>query len=227
MWRYSPPTQEWTQRTTPPASVIAADLRRGGYLYAFANLSVFFGVSSDGGVTWRKVTPPMPGVLSVVVDPKQPSTVYAGGPAGVARSTDGGMTWSMLFAGDTALLAIAPSNPLRLYRTGNTIIGSTLGFGLLRSDDGAVSWTLLRLPEEFAGAVVVDPGDAQSLWIASGEGNIFHSSDGGNTWQNAGFPVPVFGLAIAADGSRLHAATSTFGVWDAPIPRARRRAAVH
>jgi photosystem II stability/assembly factor-like uncharacterized protein len=225
LWRYSPATQEWTQRANPPASVLAADPRRGGYLYAFHDLSTFFGVSSDGGETWRRVTPPLPGVESVVVDPKQPSTVYAGGPAGVARSTDGGMTWSTVFTGDTRLLAIAPSNPLRLYRVGYTNIASTQFFGLLRSDDGAVSWTLLPLPEELGGAVavVVDPSDAQSLWIASGAGNIFHSSDGGTTWQDAGFPVPVFDLAIAADGSRLHAATHTVGVWDAPIPRARRR----
>jgi photosystem II stability/assembly factor-like uncharacterized protein len=231
LWRYSSATQEWTQRANPPASVLAADPHRGGYLYAFHDLGPFFAVSTDGGGTWRKVTPPMPGVESVVVDPKQPSTVYAGGPAGIARSTDNGVTWSMLAAVDTRLLVIAPSNPSRFYRTSYTNAGNTLAFSLFRSDDGAVSWTLLRLPEELAGAVavavVVDPGDAQSLWIASYLGNIFHSSDGGNTWQDAGFPVPVFDLAIAADGSRLDAATHTFGVWDALLPHARRRASVH
>jgi photosystem II stability/assembly factor-like uncharacterized protein len=167
-------------------------------------------------------------VESVVVDPKHPSTVYAGGPAGVARSTDNGMTWSMLAAVDTRLLAIAPSNPSRFYRTSFTNIANTAAFSLFRSDDGAVSWTLLPLPEEFAGAaaVVVDPSDAQSLWFASTTGNVYHSADGGIAWQHAGFPVPVFDLAIAADGSRLHAATHTFGVWDAPIPRARRRPSI-
>jgi hypothetical protein len=76
-------------------------------------------------------------------------------------------------------------------------------------------------------AVVVDPGDSQSVWFASNGGTIYHSTDGGLTWQNAGIPVPALELAIAADGSRLHAATSTSGIWDAPIPRARRRASAH
>jgi len=233
LWRYSSATQEWTQRAAPPESVLAADPHRGGYLYAFHDLGPFFAVSTDGGGTWQRVTPPMPGVESVVVDPKQPSTVYAGGPAGIARSTDNAMTWSMLAAVDTQLLVIAPSNPSRFYRTSYTNAGNTLAFSLFRSDDGAVSWTLLRLPEELAGtvavavAVVVDPGDAQSLWIASYLGNIYHSSDGGNTWQDAGFPIPAFDLAIAADGSRLHAAPHTFGVWDALIPHARRRPSAH
>ncbi|HXH41777.1 MAG TPA: hypothetical protein VNN08_24345 [Thermoanaerobaculia bacterium] len=230
LFRYSSATGQWTQRTTPPAFNLAADQHRAGYLYAFHDLSPFFGLSSDGGATWQTVTPPMPGVTSVVFDPAKPSAVYAGGPAGVARSTDNGVTWSMLFAGDTRLLAIAPSNSSRLYRTGFAFIGNSQSTGgLFRSDDGGMSWTLLRWPDELAGAIAVvpDPGDAQSLWVASAVGRIFHSADGGATWQNAGNPVAAVDLAIAADGSRLHAATSTFGVWDAPIPRPRRRAAMH
>jgi photosystem II stability/assembly factor-like uncharacterized protein len=232
-WRYSPATQEWTQRANPPTSTIVADPRRGGYLYSFSNNSFAapFAVSSNGGVTWQSVTPPLGyGVESVVVDPAQPSTVYAGGSGGVAKSTDSGMTWSPLATGDTRLLAIAPSKPSRLYRAGSTTIDVYFqAVGLFRSDDGGTSWTLLQLPEKFGGvlAIVVDPVDAQSLWIISGTRKVYRSTDSGATWQNTGIPVPALELAIAADGSRLHAATSTFGVWDTPIQHARRRAAAH
>jgi photosystem II stability/assembly factor-like uncharacterized protein len=231
LWHYSSATQEWTQRTSPPAFNLAADPRRGGYLYAFNNIfSPKFAVSSNGGETWQSVASPLPhGVAAVVVDPTHPSTVYAGGTEGIARSTDNGMTWSMVQPVDTRLLAIAPTNPSRLYRSGFTTIASIQAIGLLRSDDGGTSWTLLHSPEDFGGviAVVVDPGDSQSVWFASNGGTIYHSTDGGLTWQNAGVPVPAIELAIAADGSRLHAATSTSGIWDAPIPHVRRRASGH
>ncbi len=228
-FRYRSATQEWTQRTTPPASTFAADPRRGGFLYAF-NSNAFvtvFAVSSDGGETWQSVKPPLlDGVESVVFDPAQPSTVYAGGLGGLARSTDSGMTWSPLSEGDMRILAIAPSNRLRIYRAGYTTPDFSQGIGFFRSDDGGASWTPLPLPELFGGvlAIAVDPGDAQSVWIIS-SGRIYHSSDGGATLQNAALPVPALGLAIAPDGSRLHAATQTFGVWEALVPHARRRAA--
>ncbi len=230
-WRYTSATQEWTQRTDPPAFTFAADPRRGGLLYAF-NSNAFvtvFAVSSNGGETWQSVKPPLSdGVVSVVFDQAQPSTVYAGGLGGLARSTDNGMTWSPLSTSDAQLLAIAPSNRSRLYRFGFTDLSHSQDISLFRSDDGGTSWTLTQLPEQFWGgvlAIAVDPGDAQSLWVASGPGTVSHSTDGGATWQNVAIPVPAVGLAVAADGSRLHAATQTFGVWDAPIPHARRRAA--
>lgn len=229
-WRYMSATQEWAQRANPPAFTFVADPRRGGFLYAFTSNAfvAVFAVSSNGGETWRSVTPPFGGsVVPVVVNPAQPSTVYAGGPGGLAKSTDSGLTWSPLSKGDMRLLAVAPSKPSRLYRAGFTTISFSQGIGLFRSDDGGTSWTQLQLADPFGGvlSIVVDPGDAQSLWIASGAGKVYHSSDGGTTWQNTALPIPALGLAIAADGSRLHAATQTFGVWDAPIPHARRRAA--
>jgi len=107
---------------------------------------------------------------------------------------------------DTRRLAVAPSNPSRLYRTGSTT--SFQSAGPFRNDDGGTTWTLLQLPETLAGvlAIVPDPADVQSLWIASGTGKVYRSTDSGATWQDAAMPVPALGLAIAADGSRLHAA---------------------
>ena len=76
-------------------------------------------------------------------------------------------------------------------------------------------------------AIVADPVDAQSLSIISGTGKVYRSTDSGATWQNAAMPVPAVDLAIAADGSRLHAATQTYGVWSVLIPHAGRRRAAH
>jgi hypothetical protein len=231
LWRYSAATGEWTQRTTPPAFTLAADRRRAGYLYAFNSFfTPTFAVSSDGGQTWQKVTPPLPhGVASVVVDPARPSNVYALGAEGIARSTDSGMTWSVVEPTDTRLLAIAPSNPLRHYRAGYTSAVGLQVVVLFRSDDAGLSWTLLHLPEQLfaALALVVDPADAQSFWFVSGAGHIYHSPDAGITWQDAPAPVLAFDLAVAADGSHLYAATKTSGVLDAPISHIRRRASGH
>jgi len=231
LWRYAAATGEWTQRTTPPALTQAADRRRAGYLYAFNNFfTPTFAVSSDGGQTWQKVTAPLPhGVVAVVVDPARPSTVYALGAEGIARSTDSGITWSMILPDNTPLLAIAPSNPLRHYRASYISVAGLPVVVLFRSDDAGVSWTPVHLPEQLSAALalVVDPVDAQSFWIVSGQGKIYHSADAGLTWPDATTPVPAFDLAIAADGSHLYAATKTSGVLDAPISHVRRRASGH
>lgn len=61
--------------------------------------------TSDGGVTWRSLGGP-PGVMSVAVDPEQPSRIFASGMNGAALTTDGGKTWAAIQVPDgTAAIA--------------------------------------------------------------------------------------------------------------------------
>src|SRR4030095_15954297 len=61
--------------------------------------------SKDGGVTWSQMSIAMGCYLGqdcsgmVAVDPKNPNLVYAGQLGGVARSTNGGETWTVLKSG--------------------------------------------------------------------------------------------------------------------------------
>jgi photosystem II stability/assembly factor-like uncharacterized protein len=116
--------------------------------------------STDGGRTFEKVLykDENTGGSDVELDPSQPDTVYAAlwearqGPwengawsgtgGGIFKSSDGGKTWRPLTKGlpeegvVQANIAIAPSNPSRLYAS----IATSGGTAIYRSDDGGESW---------------------------------------------------------------------------------------
>jgi photosystem II stability/assembly factor-like uncharacterized protein len=156
--------------------------------------------SSDGGSTWTRVLAgdnDTTGAVDLVIDPSNPSRVFAamwdhfrepdlrtygGVGSGVYRSTDGGTTWQRLTNGLPAAgstvgrigIAVAASNPQRLY----TIVNQTNGLfqGFYKSDDGGDSWTKLATSSTLSGAqstygwwfgrVWVDPLDQAHVFAA-------------------------------------------------------------
>ena len=76
-------------------------------------------------------------VNAVVVDPRDPKIVFAGGPAGVFRSNDSGLNWQAsndgLGAAAIVALALNPSQP-------DTLFAATAEGAFFRSDDGAKTW---------------------------------------------------------------------------------------
>jgi len=124
--------------------------------------------SEDGGKTWKKVLfkGDRIGGSDVVLDPKNPRTVYAAlwedtlGPwedanqysgtgGGLFKSTDGGNTWKQLTKGlpeglSQINVAVAPSDPRRIYATMATKAAggyaTPQGLYVYRSDDGGESW---------------------------------------------------------------------------------------
>ena len=163
--------------------------------------------STDGGQSFEKVLgrDENTGASDVVMDPAHPDTVYAalwearqgpwensswGGPGGgIFKSTDGGSTWSQLKDGVPdnfvqANLAIAPSNPRRLYAS----IAAGGGAGIYRSDDGGEHWTrtttdarpALRIGGGDVSVPTVDPKNPDVVYVTSTV--VWKSVDGGKTW---------------------------------------------
>jgi photosystem II stability/assembly factor-like uncharacterized protein len=165
----------------------------------------------DGGATWEKVlyVDENTGAIQVEFDPRDPRTVYASlwqhrdgpwenadfaGPnSGLYRSTDGGDSWQPLGRGqlpgaDAGVgrigIAIAPSDPRRLYAT----VGAREGAGIYRSDDGGTTWRRVSRDERVWGR----PGDFGELRVHPQNpdvlfaGNIaaYRSDDGGATWTS-------------------------------------------
>src|SRR3989454_1355329 len=165
--------------------------------------------STDGGETFEKVLyrDEDTGAVDVVLDPKDPHTVYAAlwesrqapwengvfnGPgSGLYKSTDGGATWKPLTKGlptftDDGLgrigITVAPSDPRRLYAT----VEAKRNGGLYRSDDAGESWARVnadaRVTErgsDFA-EVKVHPSDPDTVFTASVV--TWKSTDGGKTF---------------------------------------------
>src|ERR1700691_6027796 len=118
--------------------------------------------STDGGQTWQKVIDKNEntGASDVEIDPSNPDVIYASmwevreGPwednnevngtgGGLFQSTDGGSTWHALTNGlpkdlSQIYVAIAPTDPRRLYATVGTASG---GLAFYRSDDAGENWS--------------------------------------------------------------------------------------
>lgn len=226
--RYSPQSGEWTPLTSPHTASIATDPRRAGVLFAFSVYSNSINVSTDGGVTWKSRSGPPASVRAIVADVTQSSLVYAVTSDGIYTTTDDSLTWTALTRDTTTLLAKSAASGTRMYRDGyEEISGRGFVFSLYRSDDAGATWTRLDFPSNFfvsATALAADPHNPDSVW-AIVTNRVYHSTDAGRTWLDAGAPVRPVALAIAGDGSRVHLATPDHGVWSAAITISHRRAA--
>ena len=164
--------------------------------------------STDGGQTFQKVLykDEYTGGSDVELDPANPEIVYAslwqaqqgpwensewsGTSGGLFKSTDGGTTWKKLANGlpddlEQIDVAIAPSNPDRIYAT----VAVTRGVGIYRSDDAGESWSrittdprpALRIGGGDLPVPKVDPKNPDVVYITSTV--TWKSTDGGKTWM--------------------------------------------
>ena len=138
----------------------------------------------------------------VIGDPATGAIYGAGGnewfgPA-VWRSTDLGATWTHSSAG---LAYAAGEEPIKsawsLAPGKGALYAGVQPAGLFRSDDAGETWTHLsglrdhpsRAQWQAGGAglilhsLVRHPGDDRTLWVAISAAGVFHSADGGETWE--------------------------------------------
>jgi photosystem II stability/assembly factor-like uncharacterized protein len=182
-------------------------------LIAIAAMTVVLGLIGPARATtnaWETHGPPAPSVHAVLVDPLDPSTVYAGicGPAcyqagGVWRSTDGGNRWRLSSRGipdgtGVYSLAVDPSHP-------STIYAGTAGAGVFRSENAGSTWTPVGqgLPtDDQIAAIAVAPSDSNVLYAGTCDlicvshfggaaDGVYRSTDRGATWERAGTGIPV------------------------------------
>lgn len=169
--------------------------------------------TTDGAQSWRPLWDEQESLAvgSVAIAPGSPDTIYVGtgewtpgyGPsypgAGVFVSTDGGATWTQhdsVTARRIARVLVSPDDSQRVYVAGAD--------GFERSTDGGATWTTVRTGQ--ISDAVIDPNDADTLYINVRNDGIYKSADGGGSWTKlaagpTGSDANWIRLAIGVNGA--------------------------
>ena len=146
--------------------------------------------SEDGTQSWRPLWDAQEtlSIGSINIAISSPNTVYVGTGewtpgyiltypgAGVYVSTDGGSNWTRrasVVNRRIARVLVSPSNSLRVYVAGEN--------GFERSTDGGISWTTIHTGQ--ISDAIIDPNDANILYINVRNDGIYKSINGGDTWS--------------------------------------------
>jgi len=163
-------------------------------------------VSTDAGVTWTQRTAVLARrIARIVVSPTNSMHVYVAGESGFERSTDGGITWTTIHAGQISDVVVDPSNA-------NTLYINVRNDGIYKTTDGGATWTKLTngptgtSADWIKLAIGVSGTHGSNCLVAKNAGTIYRSIDGGNNWTtlagshgNASYHQWCSMVAIAPD----------------------------
>jgi photosystem II stability/assembly factor-like uncharacterized protein len=173
--------------------------------------------SVDAGATWTQHTSGLSGsrMTSLIVDPQNPTTLYAVMSGRVFKSETGGTTWVGSDAGMAGLAAqVLAADPL----APTTLYAGMFDAGVFKSVDGGASWAPANagLSDRLVTALAVDPQTPSTVYAGTFGAGVFRSTDGGATWTafNTGLGgLLIRSLAIVAESSALYAGTDGAGVF--------------
>jgi len=216
-------TENWTRLPRPRyVSRLAVDPQTPSTVYANTIDGVF--KSTDGGASGTKPSRngplQLPSLRDLVIDPKNPKTLYAGlttywrenGPTAIVfKTVDGGVTWEELNLPENfgfGLLAVDPQIPEIVYVALNVGSGD---YRLFKSLNGGLTWNLP--PSDLKGkgntwgaavtALAIDPLNSETIYAAADQYNdstiLWKTTDGGKTWLDLGSYAANYVNAIVID----------------------------
>jgi photosystem II stability/assembly factor-like uncharacterized protein len=113
------------------------------------------------------------------------------------RTQDGGKTWhsALISGGHAGTPSLSCPSASTCLLSGASL--GSLGAGLLKSNDGGLSWSLVKVPAfpplsggEFLANVTVSCQSETTCFVSSNEG-LAATQDGGSTWQDVSLPSGV------------------------------------
>lgn len=156
--------------------------------------------SVDGGRSWTHLDGVPAGfeIASLAVSPNfgDDGVVVIGGNYHnnqILRSADRGNGWEMVFdarkveveyASDIAAIAFSPS-----FAVDGRVYAWLHDGGLLRSDDGGLSWDLAAESSYYVQALALSPG-GERLYVGALNGHVLVSEDRGQSWLNLREQIP-------------------------------------
>ncbi|MBK7713752.1 MAG: hypothetical protein IPJ37_24630 [Bacteroidales bacterium] len=164
-------------------------------------------VSSDSGRKWQPIVKGLPEnsvCTNILIDPASPAgsrIIYVSVfDRGIYKSSDGGISWQLLNSGlGDNLFAWQ----LRLDSRGRLFAlfargmkkGETVDGAVYCSDDGALTWKKINLPDKVNGPhdLLINPDNPVIMYLScwprtadgiDSKGGVIKSADGGKTWTN-------------------------------------------
>jgi len=177
---------------TPRVTQICFDPMRSGRVWASVEIDGVYR-SDDDGLSWRKcdgaglVSEDVHGVMAIVADGR--TRLFATTNKGLHVSEDGGDTWTLRLLDSPwqytrAIVRQATPGGTLFLTNGNGPPGST--GRLMRSEDVGLTWFDAGLPATLNSTpwcVAVHPSAPDVVIVATNLGQLFRSSDGGNSWE--------------------------------------------
>ena len=194
-----------------PGGTLTIDPKNPRTLYISMTMS---GVhkSVDGGATWSAANAGMPQnyqaccLSGVVIDPQNPSTLYAASAFSLYKSTNGGLTWSTAGSGIWQGLLGFGTRPLAVDLQNSNTVYAITQIGLFRSTDAGATFGYYSAPRAVPiYAVALDTQVSGRVYA-----NNYTSSDAGMNWQQ-GAGTNVGFVALAADPQTAGTVYGGFG----------------
>lgn len=200
-----------------------------------------------GAGAWRWLGPGNTGgrVRSLVVDPTQTNTMYAGSVSGgIWKTLNGGQNWFPLddFMANLAVtsLVMDPSNSSVIYAgTGEGVFGiinsidgtnnaaAVRGAGIFQTTDGGATWTQIPSTANsnfwYVNRLAIHPTNNQVILAATNTG-IWRSTDAGQNWSQTYSGSPVYdvefdpnngNIAVAGQVGQSRYSANSGGSWAA------------
>lgn len=164
--------------------------------------------TTDGGASWFPTNMPIMPVSTIVLDPDNANTLYAGTGegffnveairgAGIYKSTNGGIDWTQL--GATTGSNFQYVNKLAIAKvSGQTTILAATRASLYRSTDNGTTWPVVggTVPTSVMD-VEFNPNDSLRVVASGDSGKAWYSTNGGANWTAATFNQSVSGNSVA------------------------------
>jgi photosystem II stability/assembly factor-like uncharacterized protein len=217
---------------------IAVDPSSPKTIYATGERSAY--KSSDGGANWMNITNGIdfPGVFaeatSILVDPNNTQIVYVGilirsplSQGGLWKSTDEGVSWTLVLAEDIYTLAIDPTTSDVVYA------GTGASSMVNKSVDGGVTWTSAN-PSQLGAcdgvgvvrSIAIDPHNTNVVYARPAPApcataGVYKSMDGGVNWSPlSGSPAggeiitdPIRTTTVYVGSTQVYESTDSGANW--------------
>lgn len=186
---------------------IATGDRDGGSLFSLGggqnndNNSIGVLKSINGGITWQNTglsftTSQGIRTYALLMHPVFPEILYASTSIGLYKTTNSGLSWTLLNNLMLVNIKFKPNDP-------ETIFGSTFNGDIYRSTNSGLSFSMVLATDYGRTEIAVTPDDPDVVYaIMNGSswlGGIFKSVDGGSSFINMGITYNMLGYEC--DGS--------------------------